>query len=285
MKIGDTIVVTPQEDPAGYTLDWRRRLAVASTATRLPAQYAKDPDLRAYLTHLRQRVRYPLELDAKPNTIDRIDGWQGNETGGLLAAYLLTTAPYTVIAQELGLDAGEIRLYGSIHWSVRDDDHPISGVLIRLRAALPREPGDDDRLIRAALLGGLEGLRGQTGARAHSDLSVMVEQELSRRVVAGEMKTGDLIRLRSHDLMLKKIELDSREGQQQDQDATRLLLDLLNQTAPRMKPIDQTPEQIQAADTLLRARIDSQRLATGIGVVEAGGERRLDSMLKKMQTA
>jgi hypothetical protein len=150
---------------------------------------------------------------------------------------------------------------------------------MRLRTGLSRELGDDDRLMRAALLGGLEGLRGQLGSGEHQDLEGLVEQELTRRVIAGEMRTTDLIRLRSHDLMLRKIELEASEGQQQDQDAFRLLLDLIGQTAPRMKPIDQTAEQIRAADTLLRGRIESQRLASGIGITrEAGGEKRLSAM-------
>ena len=70
------------------------------------------------------------------------------------------------------------------------------------------------------------------------------------------------------------MEIESREGREQDQDAFRLLLDLIGQTAPRMKPIDQTAEQLRAADVLLRGRIESQRLATGIGIKrEAGGGR------------
>lgn len=265
-------IVTPVDDPIGFQLDWRHRVATA--AERMLPLMGRDPDLKAVYQHLHVR----------PNpAVERITGWHGTITGQLVEAYLVTGSPVEAIGVELGLAPEDVRLYGQVFWAIRDArDRPLRGVLMRLRAALPREPRDDDRLIRAALLGGLEGLRGQTVARDHSDLSTMVEQELTRRVMAGEMKTGDLIRLRSHDLMLRKIELDSRDGQQQDQDATRLLLDLLGQTAPRMKPIDQTPEQIQAADVLLRGRIESQRQATGIGAVDAGGERRLDSMLKRM---
>jgi hypothetical protein len=92
-----------------------------------------------------------------------------------------------------------------------------------------------------------------------------------------------VLKQRGHDLMLRKIELEASEGQQQDQDAARLLLDLIGQTAPRMKPIDQTAEQSRAADTLLRGRIESQRLATGIGITrEAGGEKRLSAMLERI---
>ena len=263
-------IITPTDDPIGYQLDWRHRIAEAAEKM-LPAM-GRDPDLKACYQHLHQR----------PNPqFDRITAWRNTMTGQLLEAYLVTGSPVEAIAEELGLDAGDVRLYCKIFWAIRDTgDMPLKGVLMRLRASLPREPGDDDRLVRAALLGGLEGLRGQTGARDHGDLRAIVEQELTRRVVAGELKTGDLIRLRSHDLMLRKIELDSRDGQQQNQDATRLLLDLLGQTAPRMKPVDQTLDQLAEADTLLRARIDSQRLATGVGVIEAGGERRLDSLMK-----
>ncbi|MEI6165718.1 MAG: hypothetical protein WCS52_00840 [bacterium] len=50
-----------------------------------------------------------------------------------------------------------------------------------------------------------------------------------------------------------------------------------------MKPIVQTAEQMVDANTLLRARIDSQLLATGVGVpLEAGGEKRLDAMMERI---
>ena len=283
MKIQGTIIVTPLEDPAGYSLDWRRQLAQACITTRLPAQYARDQDLRAYLAHLRNRTQYPLGPDDKLRAFDRIDGWHEQGTGKLLEAFLLTPAPCQEIARDLGLEAEEVLKYGSIHWSVRDQDHPVQGVLARLRAGLPREPAEDDRLIRAALLGGLEGLRGQLGAREYSDLNVMVEQELTRRVMAGELRTGDLIRLHGHDLMLKRMEIESRDGREQDQDAIRLLFEVLGRLAPQMKPVERTPGQLQETTTAIRGRIDSQRLATGIGVTrDAGGEKRLDGILKKV---
>lgn len=53
--------------------------------------------------------------------------------------------------------------------------------------------------------------------------------------------------------------------------------------APRMKPVERTAEHIQASGAAMRARIDSQKLATGIGVTrDAGGEKRLEAMLKRM---
>ncbi len=266
-------IITPAEDPVGFHLDWRYR--VAEAAERMLPCMARDPDTRACYQHLHQRPNPQFE---------RITGWRGTVTGQLVEAYLVTGSPVEAIAEELGLDAKDILIYSRIFWAVRDSgDRPIRGVLMRLRTGLSREPDDDNRMMRAALLGGLDGLRGQTGSRDHSDLSTMVEQELSRRVIAGELRTPDLIRLRGHDLMLRKIELDSREGREEDQDATRLLLDLIGQTAPRMKPIDQTAEQIRAADVLLRGRIESQRLATGIGIKrEAGGEKRLSAMLERI---
>ncbi|MEI7436378.1 MAG: hypothetical protein WCL16_06190 [bacterium] len=274
MNINGTEITTPTDDLVGFQLDWHHRVATAAART-LPLM-GSDPDLKAYYQHLRNRP------SAKFN---RITAWRGTVTGQLLEAYLLTGSPHPAIAVELGLDCEDVRLYGIIFWAVRDlKDTPLKGVLLRLRAALPREPREDDRLMRASLLGGLEGLRGQLGTtRNGSDLSAIVEQELTRRAVSGELRTGDLIRLRGHDLMLRKMEIESRDEREQDQSSTKLLFELLEKMAPRMMPNDQTAEQIQATDNAIRGRIDSQRLATGIGISrDAGGTKQLNAMLKKI---
>ena len=83
--------------------------------------------------------------------------------------------------------------------------------------------------------------------------------------------------------MLRKMEIESRDEREQDQSSTKLLFELLEKMAPRMMPNDQTAEQIQATDNAIRGRIDSQRLATGIGISrDAGGTKQLNAMLKKI---
>lgn len=274
MTVNGIEITTPADDPMGFALDWRYR--VAGAAERMLPQMGRDPDLKACYQHLHQR---PIPA------FERIVGWHGTMTGQLVEAYLVTGSPVEAIAVELGLAAPDVRLYGQIFWAVRDTlDRPLQGVLLRLRAALPREPKEDDRLMRAALLGGLEGLRGQLGtSKPGSDLSAIVEQELTRRAMGGELRTGDLIRLRGHELMLKKMEIDSRDERVQDQSATQLLFEMLEKMAPRMKPIHQTDEKIIATNAAILGRLESQSLATGIGIPrDAGGEKRLDTMLKKM---
>ncbi len=273
MTVNGIEITTPADDPIGFTMDWRYR--VAGAAERVLPLMGRDPDLRACYQHLHQR---PIPA------FERIVGWHGTMTGQLVEAYWVTGSPVEAIAVELGLDAQDVRLYGQIFWAVRDTlDRPLQGVLLRLRASLSREPHDDDRLIRAALLGGLEGLRGQLGAsKLGSDLSAIVEQELTRRAMGGELRTGDLIRLRGHDILLKKMEIDSRDERVQDQTATQFLFEMLEKLAPRMKTVHQNAEQVTATNAAIQGRLESQRLATGIGVpLAAGGEKRLDALLKK----
>ena len=261
-------IITPEDDPIGFHLDWRHRTAMA--AEKMLPGMARDPDLKAYYQH----------LHCRPNpAFKRIAGWHGTVTGQILEAYLVTRSTVEAIAEELGLAAVDVQRYGHLFWAVRDHDMPKKGVLARLRAALPSQPGEA-RLLRAALMGGLEGLRRQLGSPEQgAELSAMVEHELARRVMAGELRTGDLIRLRGHDLMMRKIELDSRDGVQQDNEATELLFDLLGKLAPTMKPVEQSQEALHAADVLLRARIDSQRMAQGGRTRDAEGER-LDGFMK-----
>jgi hypothetical protein len=58
-------IITPVEDPVGFQLDWRHR--VASTAERMLPSMGRDPDLKACFQHLQR---------PSPQ-FDRIAGWRG----------------------------------------------------------------------------------------------------------------------------------------------------------------------------------------------------------------
>jgi hypothetical protein len=106
-------IITPAEDPVGFHLDWRFR--VASAAERMLPLMGRDPDLRACYHHLHQRPNPQFE---------RITRWRGTVTGQLVEAYLVTGSAVEAIAEELGLDVQDVRLYGQVFWAVRDTRRP-----------------------------------------------------------------------------------------------------------------------------------------------------------------
>jgi hypothetical protein len=276
MKLND--IVTPQEDPVAYQPDWRHCLAVASQDSRLPPCYAADPELRAYWLHLRRRARSPLEPGVRPEPQDRIAGWKTGQTGRLLEAYLVTQASYAEIAHDLGLDTADVQQYGALYWDVRNaEGRPRPGVLACLRAR------QENGLLRIALLGGTQGLRNSLGTGQEQEMEEMVNHEIMMRIREGGMNTRDLARLQSNALMRRRIELEGQNQNEPLRESLEFMQHLMSAFAPRMKPVEQTPEAILAADLAIRARLDSQRLATGIGITrDAGGEKRLDALVKSM---
>lgn len=263
-------IITPADDPVGFHLDWRHRVATA--ASRVIPCMGRDPDLKACFQHLHHR----------PNpSFDRITLWHSTATGRLLEAYLVTGSPVEAIAVELGLTQEDVRLYCAIFWAVRDQDRPIQGVLARLRADLRGKDEHEDDLLRLALLG-LDGLRGALGMGT-APLDKLVDQELTRRVMSGKMRTSDLVRLQSNAVMGRRLELESQDPGAPMRESLEFMQHLMSAFAPRMKPVEQTPEEIEASNMAIRARLDSQKLATGIGITQdAGGEKRLDSLVKAM---
>ncbi len=101
------------------------------------------------------------------------------------------------------------------------------------------------------------------------------------------LRTRDLIRLRSHDLTIKKLEVESRDELEDDQQALRLMFEILQSSAPRMKPINTSPEQLAAQEVLMRARLDSQQLANSMpvrnGAVGDGGEAKLTAIEARLK--
>ncbi|NLF86563.1 MAG: hypothetical protein GX571_10720 [Lentisphaerae bacterium] len=81
-----------------------------------------------------------------------------------------------------------------------------------------RQAGHAPVVPRIALTGGIHGLRRVlhvAAPAADPGLDQLVEAELTRRLHAGELRTGDLVRLQANAIARQRIELDKKDSQPQ----------------------------------------------------------------------
>lgn len=289
MNINDQEILTPFDDPIAYQLDWRHLVVLAAYDRKtdivtIPFKLWCDDDLRRYAMYIRYRARRPQDDDVVPPRHTRLAQWHQHTTGRLVGAYLVTNATYAQIATDLGLDADEIRLYGSLFDDVRDQQgRPIAGVLTRLRAEMAANQATDP-LRRTALMAGLPGLRAALDSVQAEEpqelLDRLVESELTRRVMSGQMRTAELARLQASTNLRQR--LDAQQSpDRQSTEVMKLAMEIIGVTAPHMLRIEQTAAELEASNVAIESRIASQRTATGMPTPETvvRSEQALEHLL------
>jgi hypothetical protein len=262
MKIGNQTIVTPADDPIGYVLDWRHRLARAAVEAGM-----KDKELRSVL---RDKEAVALALHwlqpgKKALPYDRVLAWQGSSTGRLIEAFLLAADSCETAATELDLPVADVVLYGQILFDVRDNQNKVRpAILMRLKAELDgQEDGPDVRLRRVALTGGVAGLRrvlGNGAADQRQGLDELVESELTRRLIVGELRNGDLVRLQATAVARERLRLDREQEKPPTMNqGLELALYLLGRVAPTVVQAKSEPDQVEATSQAIRGRLQAQK--------------------------
>jgi hypothetical protein len=289
LNIGNPIIRTPADDALGYAVDWRMQVAQAVLApgSTNALSRIRDPDARALARHLQHRQEHPLRDSEKPTALDRVLAWHDSPATVLIEAFLLASESYEAAARELGLPAEDVRLYGRLFYDIRDDaGQRRPGVMMRLQAELEDREADDmaNGLKKVALGGGIHGLRQVLRLRASTtaepSLDEMVESELKRRLHAGELRTGDLVRLQSNAIARERLVVEKKDGQPEWMQANELVRHILSLTSPELVRPDRTPGQLQASTSAIQARLKSQRQITATPLQVDDGGTRLNDMLR-----
>ena len=267
MNIAGKTVITPADNPIGYPLDWRHQLAQAGLALAANGvrPQIQDADARSLFLHLQRRQKYPLKTGEKPTVLDNVLGWKESPASALVEAFLLASDTCQDAAAELGLPDKEIQMYGRLYFDVRDDQgvrRP--GVLMRLLAELDAE--DDDpamRLRRIALTSGIHGLRRVLRAAVpakETSLDQLVEAELTRRLHAGELRTGDLVRLQANAIARQRIAVETEDERDPAwMRSVQLVTSIMALTKPIIVQPNRDPEHLDATTQAIQGRIEAQR--------------------------
>ncbi|MEI7901530.1 MAG: hypothetical protein WCK89_14865 [bacterium] len=295
MRVGETEIITPGDDAIGYDLAWRWRMALAladlaSAGEKAPA--AADVDVRALVKHLMLRRKRKPGASIRSDAFDRVLAWHESDTGALIEAYLIGAVTCEEAAAELGVAADDVRLYSCLFFDLRDDDGSIRpAALLRISAGLQalEIPDAAARLRKVALTGGVYGLRRLLGVAQPRDaageptLDELVEAELKRRLIAGELRTGDLTRLQANAINRERMLRDTGAGGRNGDvvESIQVMQKILSLTAPVMVRPERTQEQMQATDAEIRAKFEVQRNigATPLLDTPEKGEAALDKLI------
>lgn len=286
MKIGTIDIITPA-DGILHELDWRAKVARAvyegGNGSRLPFAFRDDNGIKMLLGVLRGAAKQSRSC-LSAMSIHRSDSMRM-----ILEAMLLTRADAVQIAAAIGIEGDAVNMYESLFFNVRDSEgKPKPAQIMRLAADLeivgePDNPREKfQRALRKAALQGFPLLMsllppdlGSTKPDAPVSATTLVEQELNRRLLRGELNTGALLRLRSLQIDEVRMQYETQKGSAGNEgfELSRKLLALmapamvgLGQDANRddeqaRSSIRQAEEQIAGVDIDDKSEDDQRHVA------------------------
>ena len=149
MRINDTVIVTPIDNPGQYDPDWRNELAIALSESDeridpVYMRYRADPWIRKQMAYFRA-VRRNMVLTREQIELRLASLWfQGTNVSDVrfrLEPLLLTAVDYDTIAMDLlgdRADVGAIIAYERLYFNIRDNEGRLSrSCQLRQYFALP----------------------------------------------------------------------------------------------------------------------------------------------------
>lgn len=286
MIIGTTEIITPM-DAILYELDWRAKVAHAvyksGNGSRLPVALRDDNGIKTLVAVLRGGAKLSQSC-LSAMSIHRSDTMRM-----VLEAMLLTRADAARIAAAIGIEGETVNMYEALFFNVRDSEgKPKPTLIMRIAADLeiggePDNPREKfQRALRKAALQGFPLLMsllppdlGSTKPDAPVSATTLVEQELNRRLLRGELNTGALLRLRSLQIDEVRMQYETQKGSAGNEgfELSRKLLALmapamvgLGQDANRddeqaRSSIRQAEEQIAGVDIDDKSEDDQRHVA------------------------
>ena len=251
MTVDDQIIVTPADDALFYDFDWRYLVAHhAIRSKKLPSQ-AGDSIVRTYIRYLKSVRRRDEEAETfrRAESLHADASWQT-----IIRACLLTNTGTAQIADDLGLPASAISCYERLFFNVRnDEDRPIKAQVLRMALKNEVEAGEQERcrFINLAIKGGYVALIDNlpsitTSSESRLTAAELVDRELHRRIMRGDMRTCDLIRLKS--IHVNEDRMLHETGQKGAPDkGMELVRDILQLLAPKVAGDNDTNADAESA--------------------------------------
>jgi hypothetical protein len=289
----------PAEDPVGYALDWRCQIATviaAGNQADVPPEIRNDADIQAWAHYLQRQAKRPAKSDQR---YQRLAAWHaGSPIKGILEAMLLTEADYAAIGESLDIGPEDVRLYQTIFFDVRDEQGKLKAPHL-LRVRFPAEGRDGGPvpppmtvLREAALTGGrgmLDSLlqRQQAGStkapKPDEAIDRLVQQELLRRLLGGQMQTRDLVRLRHVGLVAQQVQAKVAERTGEDDKWRKAYMEMLQDTAPTLLAVSKSPEQMALAEEALRRRLSMEQKIRRTDIPDAGVPAAQQAVAEKLR--
>ena len=114
-----------------------------------------------------------------------------------------------------------------------------------------------------------------------ADLNTLVERELRKRLVGGQLRNNDLIQLQRTAALRERVEADREPEDARLIAVSKNLMELLALTAPHMVAVNKTEIEHEAQTARIQGWIASQQIANGSPVAVATEEGELDRLIKR----
>lgn len=302
----DPVIVTPLED-AFYNPDWRYRLAAAmaqDAAYKHPSPDAqRDPHVRMIVQRLTGGKPKGKKYDPDRLRVDRVQRWgldgPRRHTGHVIEALLLTDAPIDAIADDMGCNSDDVRLFERLFFNVRGEDGsmnlaPAQKAFFATEGTYKPSQTRPEHLMwrRVAVNGGYRALLqvlemgpGAWSAAPNVDIVELTigmgRAETLAKVAAGGMSMGELSRLESNRIKDRLVRHTTGELKHRDE-GMEFALGLLKIMSPKMADV----EKIRAAQAA-RAAEDLREAEHAIAQTDypdagmAAGEDAVDQAVRK----
>jgi hypothetical protein len=188
--------------------------AFVASGEQLPKNVCKDYAIKALLACINGKRKQDIGCQGAMAVKD------SPMMSCVVEAYLLTRASNRQISYETGISEGAIRYFELLYYNVRNRfGDPIHSQVLRVALELeagkePTSPAEriDRAMKKAAVEGDIHLLRTylpprRSGLSQGSFAGTLVQRELNRRLLRGELSTGSLIKLRELEIAEDRMNL------------------------------------------------------------------------------
>lgn len=300
MRIDETVIVTPIDNPGQYDPDWRNSIAIAlldSNARIDPvyARYRNDPWIRKQMAYLRAEARGTM-LTREQQKFRLASLWfqtsNPSDVRFRLEPLLLTAVDYDVISLDiLGScdDLEAIEIYEKMYFNIRDDNGRLKrSCQLKQYFALPSGQFDDhtppeqmwkmigslmgyDTLVAIWLWKDAHGIQNSSQEYLLDEMWRVAQSRLFMSMFANRVGHESMAKLLSAISSQQKLIAEGKSAGMSDVDTMRAMQEMLSLVSPKV--IDTTAREVDdrlLEEAAVQARMDSEKAVDSVVLDDVG---------------
>ena len=300
MRINDTVIVTPMDNPGQFDPDWRNSiaLALADSNDRIDPAYAKyrnDIWIRRQMAYFRATKRGTVLTKDQIQLRLAYLWFQGNNLSDVrfrLEPLLLTAVPYDTIALDIlgdceNIDA--IQAYEKLYFNIRDDKGRLSrSCQLKQYFSLPSGQFDRDTppeqlwKMVASLMGydtlvaiwlwkDAHGIQNNSQEYLLDEMWRLAQSRLFMSMFADRVGHESMAKLLSAVSAQQKMLKESKQQVDNGVETMRAMQEMLGLVSPKV--IDATAKEVEEKmrrELAVQARMDTERVVDAVVLDEVG---------------
>ena len=311
MDIGLTTIITPYENPAQFTPNWRHSIAMAINDfpdIDLPDVFRSDEIIEEQVGYLRSAADghntlfFDFGYNVAGKAFDIFNSTDKNSIKMFLEPLLLTEQSFDIIAKDLGIPEDVVRYYEKVYWACRNDDgvtHPSE--LLRTTFATEGAitvPANAPTELLWRVMGATLGYtalmfvwRWQKPAGKLDDLRQMSELltrsnmgQLFQLSIEGRLEAIDITAYLGQHISYERLIHDTRQGGTKNEYA-EIVCGLMQLLAPKMGELAQSGEALRRYEEGADSMHAAEEVIAGTVIEDAGVIESRVTVSDKVQQA